>query len=306
MRGIRAKQAADTLDIINKASYINSKGQTVNLDIVKCNNEALLYKPTDTVHLSPNATQYDTEIEFQSATTLEAARSLANPNVVALNFASAKNPGGGFLKGSQAQEESLARSSALYSTLTQKQVSQFYLKNAETKDCLYTDHIIYSPNVPVFKHDNGDLLDDVYYCSFITAPAVNAKHASKRVTNQSIITDTMLKRAEKVIKIALHHGHDSIVLGAWGTGVFGNSILDVAQMFRKLLISGKYEKCFKKVVFAIPDEHTMTEFKQYFSLHNPTPTPLKENKTTRQPKTHTKDQRKTNRWQKSNFGGGEY
>jgi len=34
-----------------------------------------------------------------------------------LNFASAKNAGGGFLGGSQAQEESLARSSALYATL---------------------------------------------------------------------------------------------------------------------------------------------------------------------------------------------
>ena len=36
-----------------------------------------------------------------------------------LNFASAKNPGGGFLNGAMAQEESIAASSGLYETLLQ-------------------------------------------------------------------------------------------------------------------------------------------------------------------------------------------
>ena len=50
----------------------------------------------------------------------------AGHNVAALNFASAKNPGGGFRKGAQAQEECLARCSALYSSLTSPAAAGFY------------------------------------------------------------------------------------------------------------------------------------------------------------------------------------
>ena len=38
-------------------------------------------------------------------------------NVIALNFTSAINPGGGYLNGSKAQEESLCRASMLYKSL---------------------------------------------------------------------------------------------------------------------------------------------------------------------------------------------
>jgi uncharacterized protein (TIGR02452 family) len=54
-----------------------------------------------------------------NATTLDVARGLANEGhrVAALNFESAKNPGGGFLIGARAQEETLARASGLHAML---------------------------------------------------------------------------------------------------------------------------------------------------------------------------------------------
>jgi hypothetical protein len=59
-----------------------------------------------------------THIEVTGESTLAAAARLAKTGpVLALNFASAKNPGGGFLSGAQAQEESLARASTLYASL---------------------------------------------------------------------------------------------------------------------------------------------------------------------------------------------
>src|SRR5208283_3500713 len=110
---------------------------------------------------------------------LEAARRLiaerCRPAV--LNFASATQPGGGFLSGSRAQEESLARSSGLYACLSGNPMYEFHRTR---RDAMYTDYFVYSPDVPVFRTDEGNLLEQPWRCSFITAPAVNAKAVLKR------------------------------------------------------------------------------------------------------------------------------
>lgn len=61
--------------------------------------------------------------------------------VAVLNFFSARNPGGGFLKGSNAQEEALARSSDLYCYL--KNHNEFYQNPKHQKSGLYDSDIIY-------------------------------------------------------------------------------------------------------------------------------------------------------------------
>jgi len=100
-----------------------------------------------------------------------------------LNFASARHPGGGFLGGAQAQEESLARTSGLYACLTSAHCKKMYLINQQNKSCLYSHRIIYSPDVPVFKDDDGAILDEWYSMNFISAPAVNAGVVRKRDRN---------------------------------------------------------------------------------------------------------------------------
>lgn len=92
--------------------------------------------------------------------------------MLALNFASARHPGGGFLGGSQAQEESLARASGLSPCLNQFQ--EMYDTNQRFSSCLYTDHMIYAPDVPVFRDDDDRLLEEPFLVSILTAPAVNA------------------------------------------------------------------------------------------------------------------------------------
>ena len=89
---------------------------------------------------------------------ISSSSSKSKPDVCCLNFASAKNPGGGFLKGSQAQEESLARASGLYSCLLK--APKYYNENGKNrKQGLYQDLVIYSPDVPVFRDDNDQLIE---------------------------------------------------------------------------------------------------------------------------------------------------
>jgi uncharacterized protein (TIGR02452 family) len=57
-------------------------------------------------------------------------------------------------------------------------------------------------------------------------------------------------RADKMLALALHQGYETLILGAWGCGVFKNDPNKIAELFKKRL-HGKYKNKFKRVVFAI-------------------------------------------------------
>lgn len=257
-----AKIGEETVSIVKKGYYTNSEGKIVVIQkkVEKSVENTVLYSPTDGDDLLDNFTAkapFSTEIEVKNVTTLHAAKELledGTEKVIALNFASARHPGGGFLKGALAQEESLARSSALYETLIAK--PEMYDENNHIKSGLYTDYMIYSPDVPVFRHDMGNLLNEPYLLSFITSPAVNVGYiqTAKQKIPYSDIHKTMKKRIEKILAVGLNHGYDTIVLGAFGCGVFKNRPLDVAGYFKELLgKNSKFHGQYKKIVFAVLD-----------------------------------------------------
>merc|ERR1712173_391926 len=118
-------------------------------------------------------------IEVRCCTSLAAAQDLATsatriapPGV--LNFASARRPGGGFRNGAGAQEESLARSSAIYPCLA-IHFDTFFVPNRRAKSGLHTHDLIHSIGVPVFRDPNGALLADPYLVDFVSAAAPNQK-----------------------------------------------------------------------------------------------------------------------------------
>ena len=126
-----------------------------------------------------------------------------------------------------------------------------YKHHKALDDPLYSNYAIYSPDVPVFRSDEGDLLEKPDLISIITCPAVNA--AQLELDRHQEIGPAMWDRILKVLSIGLAHGHDAIVLGAWGCGAFGNDGTQMAGLFRKALhdtLRGPYER----VVFAIFDE----------------------------------------------------
>ncbi|MEH1059069.1 TIGR02452 family protein [Micromonospora sp. CPCC 206171] len=189
-------------------------------------------------------------MEVTDETSLAATRRLAGTpdgRVACLNFASAKKPGGGYATGAHAQEESLARSSALAASL--RTAPEFYAYHRARPDPVYSDRVVHSPDVPVFRDDSGRLIAP-YRVAFLTAAAPNAGALREPVDLPGVLR----RRAGRVLGVALAHGHRRLVLGAWGCGVFRNDPRQVAAAFADLLGPGRpYAGRFDLVVFAVPD-----------------------------------------------------
>lgn len=159
-----------------------------------------------------------------------------------LNFASFTNPGGGFYSGSITQEEALCHDSYLYNVLIQFQRS-FYDVNKNDK-CYpyYKNRALYSPNI---------LFGEKYYANVITCAAPNISHEKFKMDWDYVTYKTILdSRIDFVLKIAANTYTKTLVLGAFGCGVFGNDPQLVAELFKKNL--QKYY--FEQVIFAIPNK----------------------------------------------------
>lgn len=230
----------------------------------------VLYRPTDFDTLTPSSlarSSAQTRFEITDETTGAAGRRLVTvegeARVVALNFASARNPGGGFLGGAKAQEEDLARCSALY--VCQLTKPAYYEANRAQASMMYTDHLIYSPEVPFFRAEDHTLLADPFLLSIITSPAPNAGEAVRHGRAEGHLVDGVLaRRARQVLTVAATQGHRVLVLGAWGCGVFRNDPRAVAQTFFDLLRGPDFTGLFDRVVFPIYDRAKPSATRQAF------------------------------------------
>ena len=257
----RAAIAAQTVHILSAGSYQVPSGKTISIasELNHAINETRLFRPGQIARIAASDPAKLGPCQFQvsNRTTLSAAQQLhaeyGAERIALLNFASARNPGGGFLSGSQAQEESLARASGMYASISR--MTDYYEANRRERSALYTDHMIYSPLVPVFRDDANRLIDEPWCVSMITAPAVNAGAVrSNEPHNVSRIREVMNRRIQSVLALAAHYGHDAVVLGAWGCGVFANDPHEVAKLFADhLLGSGRYAQAFSRVIFAVLD-----------------------------------------------------
>ncbi|WP_379152714.1 TIGR02452 family protein [Paenibacillus sp. sgz5001063] len=280
-RNKRAAIAQETLDNLEKGNYVNRMGRHIDIaESVRASiTDTMLYAPDELPQLNAAVTEHmkkdamhTAKLSVTSESTLEAAYRLVvkegGEQTVCLNFASAKNPGGGFLGGSQAQEESLARASALYLSIAAK--NEMYQYNRGRKTCLYSHYMIHSPKVPVIRDSQDQLLDEPYVVSFITAPAVNAGVVREREPQEiGMIPTVMLERIRYILAVAANNGHKTIVLGAYGCGVFRNNPSEVAEWFRQVLLDEGYQSLFNQIVFAVldhsPNERVLGAFRTIFN-----------------------------------------
>jgi putative RNA 2'-phosphotransferase len=250
-RATKMTIAKTTLEAIEAGGYSNAKGDRVEIaaavDAAKAG--TVMYE-LDLVERVTLLHRFETKTSVTGESTLVAMRRLSETagHVCGMNFASAKHPGGGFLNGAQAQEESLARASALYPCLLT--VPAYYDRH-RGHSALYLDLVVFSPDVPFIRDDDGGWLDASFTASIVTAAAPNA--TALRQNNQfdaDAITATLRRRADLTLAACAHHGVERLVLGAWGAGVFGNDPAIVAQIFGDLL-RDRYAGVFAEIVFAV-------------------------------------------------------
>jgi uncharacterized protein (TIGR02452 family) len=257
-RSTRQVLARQTVAIVQDGHYIAPSGRTIDISAAVAAAKAgtkIYDAPISAVH-PRQGRQPNVRITVTGESTfaaLQRLRNAAHASIGCLNFASAKNPGGGFLNGAEAQEESLSRSSALYDCLLC--APAYYARNRSHHSCLYLDLIIASPQVPFFRDDTGELLEDPVLATVITAPAPNAGAVSRNEPDRiAEIEPTLRRRATQVLHAAVDTGIEHLVLGAWGCGVFRNDPHLVAKTFAMLLQpGGTFATQFKEVVFAIFD-----------------------------------------------------
>jgi uncharacterized protein (TIGR02452 family) len=246
--------AEETVRIIESGRYRAPGGGEVLLadDIAAAVAGTRLYSPDDPVATAVQASGRSA-LEVTGETTLAAARRVGG-DVACLVFASATKPGGGFLNGAQAQEESVARASALYACL--RAAPEFYAFHHRRADLCYSDRVLYSPAVPVFRDDDGVLLTRPYRVSFLTAAAPNLAAITASQPEAAAAVPTVVRtRSARVLEIAAAHRHRRLVLGAWGCGVFGNDPAVVAEAFALALERARW---FDRIVFAVHDRQPGT------------------------------------------------
>lgn len=259
-RSQAAAWGAEAVRITHDGRYTAPSGREVDLSAhVARAVEATISVPPDVRIPLPPRGIYDTRVRATNETTLSAARRMydAGAAVTALNFASARHPGGGFLTGARAQEESLCRASALHACIVN---APMYAHHERLHDPMYTSWMLYAPAVPVFRDDDGALLERPWRCSFVTAAAPNSKVVLARdPSRRDAVLAAFAERIPRVLALCAREGDTHLVLGAWGCGAFGGDSERVAELFAQSL-GGDFRGAFAEVVFAVLDSSPEQRF----------------------------------------------
>lgn len=236
------------VEAARSGTYVTGAGRRVDWSsLVNRACEAKRSIPPDAPLPAPGRpSKPETRGQVTNETTLQAARRLVQDGLrpLALNFANGINPGGGFLNGARAQEEVLCRSSALHATLAGDPMYEFHRSRPRPDS---SDWVIYSPDVPVFRLDDGTELDQPWLLSFLTSAAPYAP-----AIGQPEAGNLLRARIFRILAVAAGLGYETLVLGAWGCGAFANDPHRTAADFRDALETD-FAGCFSDIVFAITD-----------------------------------------------------
>ena len=206
-------------------------------------------------NFTPRKTLPTPEVVYVNEDTVSALIHEASGKTAVLNYASYKNPGGMFINGSSAQEEALCHESFLYNVLVE--CKDYYEWNNKNKNkSLYMNRALYSPDV-VFAKGNDGKLADVITCA---APNIATGKRYGRVSDTENETN-LFSRIAFIRDVAETEGVETLITGAYGCGVFGQSPEMVADIQKRIF----EHTSIKKIVYAVPgNDKNALVFKKEF------------------------------------------
>ena len=244
----------------NDEELVQSINNTINNQYIVAENENIAYTTPENKFDKP------ANIVVSAKRSFQAAEEYRGSKTCVLNFASARNPGGGVITGSSAQEECLCRCSTLYFAISDEKIYlNFHKKHDDLikqkkMNLLYNSDCIFSPDITVFKSDDGNYTllpeNERYFVDVISCAAPNLSwYIPNEIKGEETKIDPeKLKnlhksRARRILDIAKANGEESLILGAFGCGVFRNPPYITAQAWAETLSDYMYS--FKNIEFAV-------------------------------------------------------
>ena len=170
------------------------------------------------------------------------------------------------MDGSSGQEELLCRCSTLFASLSSKEAAEMYEFNRDNPINTYSDYMLFSPYVVVFRDAEKGLLKKPFVVSVVSVPAPNRGEEARHEPEETI-REVLLRRIRRILVCAMEYHHRNLVLGAWGCGALKNDPRQVASCFRQVLVDEKLGYCFDDVCFAVygqPGNPNLGAFEEVF------------------------------------------
>lgn len=269
-RALRRQVWKSTVDIVQSGEYVSANGPSVQLDreaIEEARKRADFHPDTRELKIRAAERGQETQCYAIEADCLETSRLLqsAGYHPAVLNMANRHNPGGGVQGGSGAQEENVFRRTTAFASLFQYSDLARDYGVPVNGDFSYPipreSGGIYTPALLAFRSSESTgyyLLDRPYAVNLITVPAINRPDTETR-DGELLIANHMVEATREkiraILRIGFFHGHDSLVLSAFGCGAFANPPGHVARLFREVLNEEEFNNAFRLIVFAIIDDH---------------------------------------------------
>lgn len=246
MRANNIEIFQDTLRTIEEGSYPfehSYRDHAMAMRFSEARLPQIVARPERKIPANPNArlsVEVANEDSYSCAIRLSKDKEIRGKrngsHVLVMNFANDYTPGGGVVHGANAQEEGLCRTSTLYVSLLDHYNNEpnhgYYRECCANSRGIGTDGMLISPCVEVFKRGNGSLLEKPITVAVGTIAAPVAYQTG-------LSTDELKKvfknRITGYLHVAYELGYDTLVLGAWGCGAFGNDPAMVSQAFAKCL-----------------------------------------------------------------------